>query len=305
MIQDDEETKQERQETTEVVEARAFDNVVSDLLKPFGLKEHGKRSHDKEKAKELREKEGEIHKGGVKIYLVSLYYSMQRSGLKKMAEYASLCIINPMQSSMKTIIFALIAGLVGGFIGATILRPSTTPVPGIAQELTDEERIKDFYLTETAVLVSPHGLRKKMAKGDTSFILVDLRSPEEYEREHIVGAINIPAYKDPNTSAYGDVERIVQSFRDLGTDKDVIAYCYSIPCMTGRKVGKMLAEHDIYVKELGVGWNEWRHFWTLWNHEHEWDLTNVEDYIATGPEPGQYAGPVNIQPCTIEGEFGC
>lgn len=25
----------------------------------------------------------------------------------------------------------------------------------------------------------------------------------------------------------------------------------------------------IQVKTLNIGWNEWRHFWTLWNHEYE------------------------------------
>ena len=69
---------------------------------------------------------------------------------------------------------------------------------------------KEFYDTENAIHVSPHGLRKKMTKGETdSFVLVDLRSEEEYTKEHIITAINIPAYKDPDTSAYDDVDRIL------------------------------------------------------------------------------------------------
>jgi hypothetical protein len=74
--------------------------------------------------------------------------------------------------------------------------------------------------------------------------------------------------------------------------------------MTGRKVGQMLTENGIYVQHLGIGWNEWRHFWTLWNHEHEWSQTNVEQYIASGDEPGVFRGTPNIEPC-IEGQFGC
>ena len=49
--------------------------------------------------------------------------------------------------------------------------------------------------------------------------------------------------------------------------------------MTGRKMGKLLAEHEIFVKHLAIGWNEWRYFWTQWNHEHEWGNTKVEDYV--------------------------
>ena len=136
-----------------------------------------------------------------------------------------------------------------------------------------------------------------------------MRSQEEYEREHIIGAVNIPAYSDPNTSAYNDVDRIVGSFRTLiseNPDKDIIVYCYSTPCMTGRKIGKMLVEHDIYVKHLGIGWNEWRYYWNLWNHEHEWDVKKVESYIWKGAEPGGFATTTQKNPSACSaGGFGC
>ncbi len=203
------------------------------------------------------------------------------------------------------IIFAAIFGFVFGSLGSFLVLKTYDPQEKV---LSDEERIKEFYLTETAVLVSPHGLRKAMTKGDESFILVDVRSEEEYIEEHIVGAVSIPAYKDKDNSDYGEVERIVSSFKELeekNPDKEIIVYCYSIPCMTGRKVGKMLAENDIYVKELGVGWNEWRYFWTLWNHPHEWNTTKVEDYVISGAEPGQIKEGLISKTCPIEGELGC
>ncbi len=148
-----------------------------------------------------------------------------------------------------------------------------------------------------------------MDKGEQRYILVDVRSAEEYETEHIVGALNIPAYKNPNTSISLDTEkeereRIIGSFRELNKQgKDVIVYCYSMPCMTGRKIGKLLAEHDIYVKHLGVGWNEWRYFWSLWNHDGE-TPTNVKDYVASGKEPGKPIIIDTFSPCRA-GELGC
>jgi len=168
-------------------------------------------------------------------------------------------------------------------------------------EKSEDDLIKEFYLTETAVHVSPHHLRKAIDKGDDSFILVDLRSEEEYEKEHIIEAINIPAYRDPDTSAYDDVERIISMFSALPKDKDIIVYCYSTPCMSGRKIGKLLTEHGIYVKHLGIGWNEWRYYWNLWNHEHEWNQTNVSDYIETGESPKI---KINKDKCVV-GEYGC
>jgi len=171
---------------------------------------------------------------------------------------------------------------------------------------SEDQLIKEFYEVENAVMVSPHGLRKHIS--DQNFVLVDLRSSEEYVEEHIVTAINIPAYRDRDNSDYGAVERIVSSFsklREDNPDKDIIVYCYSIPCMTGRKVGKILADNQIYVKELGVGWNEWRYFWTLWNHPHEWNNTFVEDYVVSGKEPGTFTGRSTQNSCSIEGSLGC
>ena len=136
--------------------------------------------------------------------------------------------------------------------------------------------ILQHYTTEVDIHVSPHHLRKQMRKKDFSFTLVDLRSEEEFAKEHILSAINIPAYKDKNTSAYDEKERILSAFQALPKNKDIIVYCYSIPCMTGRKIGKLLAENGLYVKHLGIGWNEWRHHWKTWNHEHEWSEEVLE-----------------------------
>lgn len=205
-----------------------------------------------------------------------------------------------MKQSFKIIILAIIFGALAGALSAFVILNLQTP--------NQEDLIKDFYLTENAVHVSPHGIRKAMDKMDNSFILVDLRSQEEYEEEHIIGAVNIPAYKDRDNSDYGAVERIVSSFRELKSqnpDKDIIVYCYSMPCMTGRKIGKMLSENGIYVKHLGIGWNEWRYFWTLWNHPHEWNQTNVNDYISSGKEPGTPKAKANSTACPIDNRFGC
>lgn len=143
----------------------------------------------------------------------------------------------------------------------------------------NNDLIHMYYRLEEAALVSPHGLRKKIDSGDENFLLVDLRSAEEFKRARIKNACNVPAYSSPDTPAYEQVERIVSEFRALPKDKQLILYCYSKYCMTGRKVGKMLADNGIFAKHLGLGWNEWRYKWTEWNHEHEWTKTKVENYI--------------------------
>ncbi len=204
-----------------------------------------------------------------------------------------------MNQNTRTIILSAVIGAIVGAGAALFLERFQKP--------SEEALVRDFYLAENAVHASPHSVRRMMDKGDRSYILVDLRSPQEYEREHIVGAVNIAAYADPNTSAYEERDRIIGKFRTLiaeNPEKDIITYCYSIPCMTGRKVGKMLAEEGIYVKTLDIGWNEWRHFWTLWNHEHEWKTTKPEDYVVKGTEPGTPTQREAPSPCGA-GEFTC
>jgi rhodanese-related sulfurtransferase len=146
-----------------------------------------------------------------------------------------------------------------------------------------------------------------MDAGHTNYILVDVRSEEEYRSGHIIGAINIPVYRSPNSSINLDTDvdeaaAIVENFRALPKDKEIIIYCYSAACMSGRKVGKLLAENGIYVKILNIGWNEWRYYWNMWNHEGE--TAKVEDYIASGPEPGTVVKKNNSPSCS-SGGFGC
>lgn len=203
-----------------------------------------------------------------------------------------------MQISYNHLVF-LAMGMLIGSLG--------TYTYGTFQKPTDEALIAEYYHVENAVLVSPHGLRKQMSEGTTdSYVLVDLRSQEEYEKEHIITAVNIPAYSDANTSAYGEVERIVGAFKKVvaeNPEKDIIVYCYSSACMTGRKVGKLLADEGIYVKHLGIGWNEWRYDWNMWNHDGE-TKTTVENYIHQGKEPGVPKIEEIITPCS-EGSLGC
>jgi hypothetical protein len=99
------------------------------------------------------------------------------------------------------------------------------------------------------------------------FILVDVHSAQEYEQEHIIGALNVPVYRDPDTSAY----------------------------------------YGIYVKELAIGWNEWRYDWNMWNYPHEWETTNVEDYIYSGKELGSYSGLDSLGKggCSLSESFNC
>jgi rhodanese-related sulfurtransferase len=155
-----------------------------------------------------------------------------------------------------------------------------------------EQLMRAFYAGEMATVVSPTTIKKYIDEGNTNYILVDLRSQGEYEKEHIKSAVNIPA-SSMNT------DQLVEAFKKLGTDKEIIVHCYSAYCTLGRQVGRALSERGIYVKELTAGWSEWRYHWDILNGG-----AKPEDnakYLETGK-----ADPTTtpIIPCT-EGEFGC
>lgn len=152
-------------------------------------------------------------------------------------------------------------------------------------------RIANFYADEMATVVSPQTVKKYIDEKNTNYILVDLRSQAEYEKEHAITAINIPA-------GSMNEQQLVSAFKRLGTDKEIIVHCYSSYCTLGRQVGNALAKNGIFVKEMTIGWSEWRYHWDLWNPG-----ASVDDgkaYIVTGK-----ADPsAPIIPCTV-GEFGC
>jgi rhodanese-related sulfurtransferase len=202
--------------------------------------------------------------------------------------------------STKVIVLAIVFGFIGGGLTSFLMDSQQS------SEKTTEQLIQEFYDVETAVHVSPHGMRKHLGE-DPNQVIVDLRSQEEYETAHITTAINIPAYATPDKSDYGAVDRIVNGFNKIleeNPDADITVYCYSGPCMTGRKIGHMLADHGIYVKHLGIGWSEWRYYWNMWNHDGETKV-NPEAFITSGPEPGTLDEELRGSGCPIGGEFGC
>ena len=199
--------------------------------------------------------------------------------------------------------------IITSVVAALLISVTTVGIYHFTQQQESSLR-QQYYRSEVATLESPHGMRKAIQQQKNNFILVDVRSAQEYEQEHIVGAVNIPVYRDPDTSAYDEEDRIVAEFQELirnNPKKKIIIYCYSSSCMSGRKIANMLTNYGIYVKELGIGWNEWRYDWNMWNYPHEWEITDVEDYVYSGSEPGSYNNLSGLSEsgCSLSKSFEC
>ena len=65
--------------------------------------------------------------------------------------------------------------------------------------------------------INPEALLERAKKADESFVILDVRTPEEFAQGHVPGAINIPHDK------LGD--RIAELMGDK--NKDVVLYCRS------------------------------------------------------------------------------
>lgn len=174
-----------------------------------------------------------------------------------------------------------------------------------ASSESDEDLMAEYYQVENLVSVSPYDIKTALQRGTSDeYVLVDMRTPEEYEAGHITGAINIPNYLPSDATGESSENRIVAAYEQVVAEnpgKDIIVHCYSAYCMVSRKVGNMLSSHGIYIKHLNIGWYEWKYYWTIWNGE---DDTTAEDFITVGREPGEHAAGGVIDPCG-EGEFSC
>lgn len=167
----------------------------------------------------------------------------------------------------------------------------------------------EYYTVENAVAVSPHDLRMEMDAWKNDSIIVDLRSKWEYEREHIIGAINIPGVTEEDSDALAQKNRIISEFRKLPKDKRIIVHCYTHYCMLAKHVGLMLAEDWINVHELNIGWNEWRNEWDLWNGKWTSEKIDISKYIdGTSVIKKAWSGETNmldVAPCTKDGLAWC
>ena len=189
-------------------------------------------------------------------------------------------------NALRGYVFPAVIAFVFGLLGAFVFQYTSQRWQG------DNARIRSFYEDEMATVVSPTTVKGMIDKHDESYILVDLRSKAEYDQEHILTAINIPTVSMKE-------DEIVSAFRNLPADKQVIVHCYSASCTLGRRIGQLLSRHGIFVKEMDVGWNEWRYHWDHWNPGA--GPLDGKDYIATGSANPNGA---TFTPCT-EGEFGC
>ena len=172
------------------------------------------------------------------------------------------------------ILVAAFAGALASMVVSSLIAPSP------------EKMIRDFYLSESAAVLSPTDYLNELKSGKQDMLMVDLRTVADYQAGHLVGAINIPA------EGMNDAQ-LVAAFRAVPSNRTIITYCYAEHCTLSAKVGLVLANNGIFVKHSTTGALE--------------NARDFADYIVKGPQPGVYMpGPGGQFICSAQGgNFTC
>lgn len=130
--------------------------------------------------------------------------------------------------------------------------------------------------TSVASTIDPLDLLDSVKRKD--LLLIDIRSKAEYDKEHIKGALSLPAYTLKNdTLAYLSIDP--GSVSKLDTTKHIVLYGPSTVFQYTTRIKTDLQKQGYVVSQLAVGWNELRHFQNLWIPEGLWGKIDVNSII--------------------------
>ncbi len=110
--------------------------------------------------------------------------------------------------------------------------------------------------------------------------LVDIRRKENFQNEHINTSINIPAEIDKtNPSEFSNKKELIEAFQKLDSKKDIVILGENSNSLVPIHVAGVLAEKQIRVKIMTIGWNEFRNLQTFWLPEQLWGKVNIMDFV--------------------------
>ena len=106
----------------------------------------------------------------------------------------------------------------------------------------------EHFAAKLALETDPADVHAAMTAGDADFVVIDVRSREDYREAHVPGAFSLP-YREISASSAAAA---------LGSARYAVVYCWGIHCNAGTKGALRLAELGIPVKEMLHGIDGWR-----------------------------------------------
>ncbi len=116
------------------------------------------------------------------------------------------------------------------------------------KQLVEIQQIKNEILKHHVIMepISLEALKERMEKGEV--LLLDVRPREEYDADHIPGAISIP------------VEELEQHLSSLPAAMEIVAYCRGPYCMMSAQAAEIMNAKGLKAFHLEEGVHEWRQF---------------------------------------------
>ncbi len=108
----------------------------------------------------------------------------------------------------------------------------------------DTTQAVQYFKNKLAFEFGPIGL-KSAIEAKEPLTIIDLRTPELYEKSHVPGAINV------------SYEQLEKSTDVIKKDTVAVVYCYGITCHLATRAALLLAEKGHQVKELFGGFDEY------------------------------------------------
>lgn len=105
-------------------------------------------------------------------------------------------------------------------------------------------------------------LASKLKKGEKDLEIIDIRTKKEFDKGHIVTAVNIPVYESEIVTDEGDLDTkaVFEAFDEyMKTDTILIIYAQNAYSTLPSDIAKLLNSGSKTVKALAVGFEEWEH----------------------------------------------
>lgn len=108
------------------------------------------------------------------------------------------------------------------------------------------EDARAHFRSKLAFETDPWDVKTDMERGRTDFVVIDVRSREDYEARRIAGAVSLP-HRSINA----------ETTSHLPKDNVLVTYCWGPGCNASTKAALRLAALGFRVKELIGGLEYW------------------------------------------------
>lgn len=103
----------------------------------------------------------------------------------------------------------------------------------------------EYFKAKLAYEMTPYSLNSLLEKKVTDLLVLDVRSADMFNANHIPTALNIPLMD------------LAGKLATLPKDKTIVAYCGNLTCALAPKAALVLAEKGFRVMQLTGGMEVW------------------------------------------------